>query len=498
MSFLFTFLSFLPPLTMGFLIVSVFWHKDGSLFSDLPLKCCLSVGFGFGTSSCLVFIWMMIVGQLTRGVLVCESVLVVGICVLFICRKRASLSTAADQPESVCIPSLKSPYLLRLAVSLAALSAAVRFWYLSRQDPHGQFDAYATWNLHARFLYRGGQYWKNFTYMTGEHFDYPLLIPASVARSWEFIGRETQLIPIVIGLLFTFATIGIVGISISRLRGERQGLLAGLILLGTPFLIAHGASQYADVPLSFFFVATVALLFLHAESPSQTHFLKLAGMAAAFSAWTKNEGVLFLALLFVLHFVVTTLAKGRKCCGSELVALLTGAAPVIVVISIYKVCVAALNDIIVAQGPGSTVPKLLDISRYRLVISQFVRGLVSFERWSPNLTIAMPLLLFFYFLLLGASIKKRDVAATSIAVLLPVFMMVGYFFVYIVTPLDLGFHLQHSLNRLLLQVWPLAIFAYFAIVQAPEQAIMGEALKTNVRAGGKEQQFSRFDEQQAV
>ena len=92
---------------------------------------------------------------------------------------------------------------------------------------------------------------------------------------------------------------------------------------------------------------------------------------------------------------------------AQSVALLTGAAPVIVVISIYKVCVAALNDIIVAQGPGSTVPKLLDISRYRLVISQFVRGLVSFELWSPNLTIAMPLLLFFYFLLLGASIKKE-------------------------------------------------------------------------------------------
>ena len=85
--------------------------------------------------------------------------------------------------------------------------------------------------------YRGGQYWKNFTYMTGEHFDYPLLIPASVARSWEFIGRETQLIPIVIGLLFTFATIGIVGISISRLRGERQGLLAGRKSVG--YSISH-------------------------------------------------------------------------------------------------------------------------------------------------------------------------------------------------------------------------------------------------------------------
>jgi 4-amino-4-deoxy-L-arabinose transferase-like glycosyltransferase len=283
------------------------------------------------------------------------------------------------------------------------------------------------------------------------------------------------MIPIAIGLLFTFATIGIVGVSISRLRGERQGLLAGLVLLGTPFLIVHGANQYADVPLSFFFVATVSLLFLHAESSSQMHFLILAGMTAAFSAWTKNEGILFLVLLFLLHFVVTTLSKGRKSCGSEVVALLMGAAPVIIVIIIYKVCLAAPNDITAAQGLGSTVAKLLDMSRYRLVMSQFERELFSFGAWSP--TFPMPLLLFFYFLLLGARVKKKDVAATSIAVLLPVLMMVGYFFVYIVTPLDLAFHLQTSLQRLLLQVWPLAIFAYFAIVDAPEQVSMVEAVK---------------------
>ena len=79
---------------------------------------------------------------------------------------------------------------------------------------------------------------------------------------------------------------------------------------------------------------------------------------------------------------------------------------------------------------------------------------------------------FFYLLLLGVSVKKKDVAATSIAVLLPVFMMVGYLFVYILSPFDLTWHLDSSLNRLLLQVWPLAIFAYFAIVRAPEQAVM--------------------------
>src|ERR1035441_1849426 len=107
--------------------------------------------------------------------------------------------------------------------------------------------------------------------------------------------------------------------------------------------------------LSFFFVATVALLFFHAESRSQNHLLILAGMAAAFSAWTKNEGVLFLVLLFLLHFVITTLLKGRKSWASEVVPLLKGAVPVGVVILIFKVCLAASDDLTSAHGPESIV-----------------------------------------------------------------------------------------------------------------------------------------------
>jgi hypothetical protein len=471
-STLLTIFSLLSPLTMGFLIASFLWHKERSIFSDLPLKCCLSVGFGYGASSCLVFAWMMVVGRLTRGIFGCELILLVGLGALIAWGKRTGISTAADRPESVSVSSFHSPYLLRIAACVAALSAAIGFWCLSRQNPHGQFDAFGIWNLRARFLYSGGHDWKNFTYMTGANTDYPLLLPASIARSWEFVGSETQLTPIAIGLLFTFATIGIVLVSISHLRSERQGLLAGLILLGTPFLIRHGASQYADVPLSFFFVATIALLFFHAESPSQMYFLTLAGMAAAFSAWTKNEGILFLLLLFLIHFVITTLIKGRKDWVSEVVALLMGAVPISIVIFIYKVRLASSNDIIAAQGPGFTVHRLLDISRYHIVISRLARELFSFGGWSPILGKIMPLLLFFYFLLLGASVKRKDVAATSIAVLLPVFMMVSYFFVYILSPYDLAWHLDSSLDRLLLQLWPLAIFAYFAIVQPPEQAVM--------------------------
>ena len=471
-------LSVVPPLAIGFLIVSLLWHKDRSVFSDLALKLCLSVGIGLGTSSCLVFIWMMIVGQLTRGVLVCELIALVWLSALLVWRKRSIPSAAIDQAESISIPDSKSPYLLRLAVWVASLLAAIRFWCLSVQDPHGWFDAYAIWNLRARFLYRGGEYWKSFTYMTWSHPDYPLLMPASIARSWEFIGRETQLIPITIGLLFTLATIGIVAISISRFRGERQGLLAGLVLLGTPFLIIHGTSQCADVPLSFFFVACVVLLFLYAQSPAQTHFLTLAGMAAGFSAWTKNEGILFVALSALLYWIVATATKRQHNWRRESAATLMGAVPVIAIVFVYKLRVAAANDLVVARKVGSTVPNLLDMSRYHLVIAEFAKGAFNFGQWSPAL--GLPLLLFFYFLLVGASVEKEDVPAVSMAVLLPACMIVGYFFVYILSPHDLAWHLESSLSRLLLQLWPLAIFAYFAIVRSPEQALMAESCKRDL------------------
>lgn len=470
MRFFLTFLSFLPPLAIGFLIVSVFWHKDRHLLSDLPLKCCLSVGFGFGASSCSVFIWMMVVGQLTRSVFICELMLLVGLCLLLGRQRRASGFAATGQSETSPIPFYSSPYFLRFAICVSSVSAAICFLFLSRQSPHGQFDAYAHWNLWARFIYRGGTNWAHSTYMTWSHPDYPLLIPVSIARSWKFSGLETQLVPGAIGLLFTVATIATVAISISHFRGERQGLLAGLVLLGTPFLIIHGASQYADVPLSFFFVATMVLLFLHAQRPAHTGFLILAGMAAAFSAWTKNEGIFFATMTFLFYWIVSAVTKKRSVWTREMGAFCLGAIPVITVIVVDKVCLTASNDLVAAQGAGATLHDLLDISRYHLIISEFARELFRFGQWSP--VFAMPMLLLFYFLLLGASVDKKDIVVVSVAALLPVGMAVGYFFVYVLSPHDLAWHLESSLSRLLLQLWPLAIFAYFAVVRSPEQALI--------------------------
>ena len=47
--------------------------------------------------------------------------------------------------------------------------------------------------MHARFLFRGGDHWRE-AFASGldwSHWDYPLLLPLSIARGWRYMGGES-------------------------------------------------------------------------------------------------------------------------------------------------------------------------------------------------------------------------------------------------------------------------------------------------------------------
>ena len=56
--------------------------------------------------------------------------------------------------------------------------------------------------------------------------------------------------------------------------------------------------------------------------------------------------------------------------------------------------------------------------------------------------------------------------------------MLGYFAIYLMTPLDLGYHLGSSLERLLLQLWPIGLFVFFSSVREPVGEIKQERRST--------------------
>jgi len=49
-------------------------------------------------------------------------------------------------------------------------------------------------------------------------------------------------------------------------------MLAGIVLAGTSFLIKHGATQYADVPLAFYFMATLVLFCIYRQVEDRKAF----------------------------------------------------------------------------------------------------------------------------------------------------------------------------------------------------------------------------------
>jgi hypothetical protein len=121
-----------------------------------------------------------------------------------------------------------------------------------------------------------------------------LLTPAATARLWRYVGTDLPDAGGVLHILLGISGIGVLAGTLSYLRPSPFALLAGIVLIGTPFYIGHTISQSADIPLSLYFLTTLAFLcFYWNTAPAEPRFLALAGFAAGCAAWTKNEGLLF-------------------------------------------------------------------------------------------------------------------------------------------------------------------------------------------------------------
>src|SRR5262249_41622533 len=151
------------------------------------------------------------------------------------------------------------------------------FYFL--KNPHGNWDAWSHWNLRARFVFFGGEKWANALHPDyWNPLNYPLLIPMVVAAGWGFVGVESHWVPGIVAMFFTLETIVLLTSGLSRLRSKSQGMLGGILLMGTPYFLTHGISQYSDIPLAFFFLASfVVAAFYDREREASSKFLVLAG-----------------------------------------------------------------------------------------------------------------------------------------------------------------------------------------------------------------------------
>ena len=438
---------------------------------------------GTGLTSCLCFLCLL--AGMPRAVFVVEAaaVLALAALVFFVFRKNR-LKNGPGEAEPA--GRFKFRWALPALFCGALLASAASFVMATLREPHGKWDAWWIWNFHARFIYRSGEAWRGmFTEaLDWTHLDYPLLVPLSVVRSWQYAGSETLQGPVLLAGLFTFAAAGAVWAALALLRGRSQGFLGGLVLMGTPFFVVLGAAQFADIPLALFFLLSFVFVFLHdRDAAGGNGLLVLAGLAAGLAAWTKNEGLLFFILFVLARLVLTAFSGGGKEAARQLLWIAAGAAPVLAVVAVFKVNLALSSHLFAGQTFQQIMPRLFDPHRYYEILKAYVLTGLSFTQgfadirtgihFNPGLVNVI--LLAAYLALIGVRIDGRDRLNLQAGAAVLVLMLAGYFAIHLVAPYELNYHLMTSLNRLYMQLWPSAVFLFFMAARTPEQALAGGA-----------------------
>jgi hypothetical protein len=423
-----------------------------SLIAVVTLAFCLGIGFSSVTSTALI------VGGLapTTGTFVLADVAIwIGVSVVGWWARRSGRELRAESPALRAEspePRAQSPIdsILRAAFGIAALIALASVVMITLASPHGEWDAWAIWNQHARFLFRGGggDAWRALFTVEWSHPDYPLLLPASVARVWAYAGHESTLGPAVISTSFGIASVALV---MAALDG-RRAWVAGTLMLGAYTFLTQVAAQCADVPLACFIVATLAVAFgnvLRIPGPGSRIPALIAGSTTAMAAWTKNEGLVF-ALLMLFAAVLVAV---RRRDGRQLLWSIAGAGPVVIAMVWFKLALAPPS--VLVEGLSQTVfmTRLLDLQRHTTVVALMAEHMM---RWSGRVAVAV-------FPLMGLAavwMAGRSERARVMAIVVGL-MLLSYYFVYVLTPFDISWHISTSIDRLLVQLWPSLVLTAF-------------------------------------
>lgn len=446
----------------GFLLVALAFGRCAVRGTGLLLCLCLSAGFGLAIFSFTYFL-ARVAGCMRLWIIDFGILAILLACSLIARKWQQHGDHSLNRAESNSAPrSVIGAFVL--AACAAGYSALMRVL----GKPYGSgWDSFAIWNLHARFLYRGGTYWRDgfSPLIPWSHPDYPLLLPAAIAHFWTILRCETTAVPATVGLIFTFATVGLLFAALDLLGGQTSALIGAMALLCSPFFIELGTWQYADVPLSFFFLATLVLFQIadHGvaiDVRSRRGMLALAGFAAGCAAWTKNEGILFLCAILCARFLAKFLQRpGVRTTSSQRLQLLSALyalIPVLCIILFFKGSIAPSGDLF--SDKLTVLQKLGEAWRYGVVLKWYGKEFLRFGHW---LLIPVPLLMLaFYFMIRKRVVAGGGTTLLSCAIALGL-TVAGYFFIYLITPYDIYWHLRFSLSRLFIQVWPSAIFVFF-------------------------------------
>lgn len=168
---------------------------------------------------------------------------------------------------------------------------------------------------------------------------------------------------------------------------------------------------------------------------------------AGFSAWTKNEGLMYFV---IFSFVVLCWFWGTKKYKNA-IYMTTLLLSLGFALFAFKMFVSCSNDLVLGALLTKSYSFAFDLTRYFMVIKSLFSTILT------KFTLLLVLLLLG---VKGFRIKENNKIAFRLSLMIFILCCIGYFLVYIIAPHDINWLLENSLDRIILQVLPVFLLLY--------------------------------------
>ena len=434
----------------------------GPRWASFVVELSLGVLFGPGLASVLYFV-LIAAGAARPGSVVASLGVLLAVCIA-VWWKFAPAPAPSVAPSS---GKFKWIWVLWVCVALGFVFFFLDFQTASAANPNGEWDAMSIWNLRARYLAAGGDFWHRAVsadlggHMAGAaHPGYPLFLSGFIALQWNATGTFEPMAPIAASFLIGAGAFLLLGSSLACRKSPALGLLAWAVLLASEVFASQTSAQYSDLLEGLAFLSSLVLLDAagrdSSEDGASPRLLIAAGLAAGFAGWIKNEG---------LPFTIAALAVAAwKFRPRALPWVLLGAAPGVLATAVLKLFVAQGREAILPQTMGEAVTKIAGAGRWWQAALGFGKAIYDAGNLWTHPVLLAAVLAFALRFIPTAERKARLWLWIPLAV-----TAAAEYGLYLVTTADLNWHISTSVSRLVAQLWPSLIWLFFLTLRTPEE-----------------------------
>ena len=433
MNFILLGFPYIVSFLIGYFLISLFFQKEKISFG---LHFFLAGGLGLAVSAQLTFTSFLLFNHLNKPFVVMINLLTLDILMVW-----ALFVGALKNPSAWNLRNFSWINTLGIAAILIGLIPLI---LEANLYPLGGWDAWSLWNLKSKFLFLGGESWKNIfdplLWRSSPH--YPLLLPLINTWGWSLSDTPGFQIPYLTAFSFTFLAAGLLGSSLQDLTKKSILLFvcAPLLMLSSLFFIKLATSQYADIVFAYYLLAGLVCL-IKAKLDGSKEFQVLSGIFVGILSFTKAEG-LIAALILILLTLPVLKEKGSR--TGFLIGLAFFLWPSIVFNLFYAPANQTfINGLLSADHPSNLL-------RLKMIAIFLAVELVS-SKWHG----------LWILLTVGLLISKGKCFKGAIKII-PLFLAIyaltvgAYYFTN--TYFEITWWLQVSLNRILFAILPTAVF----------------------------------------